>query len=353
MPKSARKVDLMLDSGAFSAFKKGETINLKAYAKYVKKFDPLLFSYVTMDVLPGYTGAAKSDADRLRKAEDTRDDATIETAASKSYENHARLKDMDLHPIPVFHQGEDFKWLQRMLDEKEPYIGISAIKSGWNDPGLHKNWFDKIWAMLPPGQKVHGFGITGSTFLLSYPWYSVDSTTWSKGAGFGKIYVPRMDRANKDFDWRAPCWQCSVSGVGRVEADLLNPGAMIEEHGSEKWRGSKRGHIEAQGVTHTGIIERFLNEYCDLTLDQVRDSSHLRRKAILIYYLTLAKVINVRIMFATSIGNRAWATLMNEVGATDRLLSYYELRAVKDEITEEFILKGTRSVRGERNNEEE
>jgi hypothetical protein len=322
----------MLDSGAFSAFKKGEEIDLKAYAKYIKAHADLWFSYVTLDVLPAAAiGSSKRDVDNLRAAERFRTNEAIEAAAKQSQRNHYKLRDMGLTPIPVFHQGESFKWLEQMLADKEPYIGISAIKSAWNEPEFHRKWFDECWKLIPKETKVHGFGITGGKFLIEYPWFSTDSTTWSKCAGYGRIYVPLYEfRGGVPVRplWNRKGFQVTVSGFDKLQDS------------SWKWRKSKRGHVEAMGEQQRLMIDKFLTDEVGISLAQARYSSDLRRRAVLIYYLRMCEAVGVKLMFATSILNRRWAILMNEVGATNRLLSYYELRHVPDELVYQFVQQG-------------
>jgi hypothetical protein len=50
------------------------------------------------------------------------------------------MKDAGLKPLPVFHHGEHFSWLERMLADGESYIGISTAK---NLPDLvQRRWLD-------------------------------------------------------------------------------------------------------------------------------------------------------------------------------------------------------------------
>jgi hypothetical protein len=41
-----------------------------------------------------------------------------------------------------------------------------------------------------PVVKMHGFGVTGYLFLIRYPWFSVDSASWTKVGSFGSFMVP-------------------------------------------------------------------------------------------------------------------------------------------------------------------
>jgi hypothetical protein len=115
---------IFLDSGAFSAWGKGVTIDLDSYIAFVRRHETLLHAYVNLDVIPGQYGEREQKLER------------IEAAAASSYRNQQRMKDAGLRPIPVFHQDESFHWLKRMLDDGEPCIALS--------PHLRRNWFNLI-----------------------------------------------------------------------------------------------------------------------------------------------------------------------------------------------------------------
>src|SRR5260221_8934511 len=110
-----KKVQLMLDSGAFSAWNRGEEINIKEYIAYVKRNQHLLHSHVNLDVIPGVHGQRRATDD-------------VESSAKQSYDNLQIMKAAELRPIPVFHHGESLTWLERLLKDGEPYIGLSASK---------------------------------------------------------------------------------------------------------------------------------------------------------------------------------------------------------------------------------
>ena len=85
------------------------------------------------------------------------------------------MKSKGLKPIPVFHQMEDFKWLYRMLDDGEPYLGISPTKG--SDRHEYRRWLDKVFTILTdkdgwPIVKTHG--------LRSYMHSRFSLETWPK-----------------------------------------------------------------------------------------------------------------------------------------------------------------------------
>jgi hypothetical protein len=113
-PKPLIKV--MLDSGAYSAWRQSGTIAIDDYIRFVRDVEPCVHTYVNLDVIPGAL-------ERPRTWNDT------QASADASYRNLQKMKDAGLRPLPVFHQGEDFKWLEKMLADGEDYIGISSAKN--------------------------------------------------------------------------------------------------------------------------------------------------------------------------------------------------------------------------------
>ena len=107
-------MDILLDSGAFSAFNLGERIDLDDYVGFVKANKGLIYRCINLDVIPGNFG------NREWRPE------AIEAAAAASYANQQKMKEAGLNPIPVFHQDENFRWLEKYLADDEDYICLSA-----------------------------------------------------------------------------------------------------------------------------------------------------------------------------------------------------------------------------------
>lgn len=332
----ARKVDLLLDSGAFSAWMRRESIDVRVYCKFVDQFKHLLWHYVTLDVIPGMR-------DKPRTQEQLAD------AAQQSYRNHQVMKDYGLSPIPVFHQGEEWSWLERLLKDGEPYIGISPFKD--IPVQSQRRWLDQVFSILTdakgvPFVKTHGFGTTHPKLLVRYPWYTVDSTTWTLTPGYGQIIVPSYGPDGK--------------------ADYKNPQRIVLSGVQHKSASSQRNQFEALGPTMQAWVRKFLAEEVGVTPAEARYGTGVRRKAVLIYYLRLEEVLQgnrfqarnagfakvhmpvkldpqphmpFHVVFATNV-SREWSHIMNEADARHRLLSYYELRD-NPEWVEPYILHGT------------
>lgn len=183
--EQSNKVDLFLDSGAFSAWTKGAKIDIQEYIQFIKEHEDVINVYANLDVIGD---------------------------ASATYKNQQIMEEAGLSPLPVFHYGSSEKYLKRYL-KKHSYISLggmvpistSALVS-WLDH-IFTNYLTNTTGM--PIVKVHGFGLTSLRLMLRYPWYSVDSTSWIVTGRLGSIYVPRFRNGQWLYD--EDSWKIAVS----------------------------------------------------------------------------------------------------------------------------------------------
>jgi hypothetical protein len=333
------KIQLLLDSGAYSAFKKSETLDLKDYIKYVQEQKHLLWNYVNMDVMP----PRKKDGERRTPAES-------EAAAKASYANLQEMKAHGLKPIPVFHRGEDWYWLERMLKDGEDYIGFSLSGSPWGDGA--EDWMDTLYRILTnqngdPIVKIHGFAITGIRRLLRYPFYSVDSTSWNVAGSYGWIQVPPRNERTGEFDYLSPPEFVSITNQGRNTkskklkvADTFGDikrewmiRYLEKEVGVElaQARNSHIYRIMAGIVLQKGISRSLPRIRYDASGNLIDDREPSHQKAISYEPLKMFFAINT---------DRDHNWLMNQAQVQYRLLSYYETRTEREDFLEQLATKG-------------
>lgn len=110
-----------------------------------------------------------------------------------------------LHPLPVIHYGTPLRWVERHLDAGYDFIGIGGLGQEATRNAYVK-WADKVFDFLcdypdrRPRVRTHGFAMTSYMLMIRYPWYSVDSASWAKAAGFGQIFVPHKRNGEFVFD---------------------------------------------------------------------------------------------------------------------------------------------------------
>lgn len=321
----------MLDSGAFTARRKGTAINIKEYIAYVKQNKKWLDSYVNLDVMPDRAdGSLKS----------------LNFSAKSSFDNWLTIRDAGLKPIPVFHMGEDFKWLEKMVAiDPKGVIGISRNMGA--APSEVLRWLDAVFTCLTNNQghplvRTHGFGMGSYRLCTRYPWFSVDHTSWQINPSNGIIELPT----------------CTAPGV----YDYMRP---IKFHISTRdiKATTNRGiRFDRLGEASQKVIQEFV-EQLGLTLAQVR-YSHVHRKCIMIrYYMLLArhcqnmvfrhgkglltaqafKVKNpvlkpwpLKMIFSTLVSFDDNNEPLNLARAPDRLASYYELKTMPEDALERY-----------------
>ena len=192
--KQKNKVDLFLDSGAFSAWSQGEEIDIQKYIAFIKENEKYINLYSNLDVIGDAAG---------------------------TWKNQQIMEQAGLNPIPVFHYGEDIKWLKRLVKKKYKYISLGGmVPISTKDLIL---CLDIIWKKYLtdekgiPIAKIHGFGLTSLKLMLRYPWYSVDSTSWVVTGRMGSIYIPK--RKSNKWVYDKNSWKIAVSNKSPSKKD--------------------------------------------------------------------------------------------------------------------------------------
>lgn len=100
-----------------------------------------------------------------------------------------------LSPVPVVHYKTDLKWLRRYVESGYDFIALGGLVGSTSQEDCRR-WIDDCFDYVCdtpsrlPRVKLHGFGVTTYSLLLRYPWFSVDSTSWTKIGAYGGILIP-------------------------------------------------------------------------------------------------------------------------------------------------------------------
>ncbi len=166
----------MLDSGAYTAWRKGSVIDIDEYIAFIKNHQDTFDEVINLDVIMD---------------------------AKQSYKNWIYMRRQGVNAIPVYHFGTDEIWLKRYLDQTD-YICIGAIANV--NPKQRLLGLSRIWQkyFIDPKTKlakykIHGLGITAAHAILRYPWYSVDSVSPHISAAYGGMYLPALKKNEADF----------------------------------------------------------------------------------------------------------------------------------------------------------
>lgn len=158
-------VSMFLDSGAFSLQKKAflAKINLdqftENYAAYVESTRRDWDFYVNVDYV---------------------------RHAPTAFKMMERLWSWGLKPMPVYHGDSSVDWFQRYVDHGCKLIGIAFMEMPQT---LIYRALKRVFALAEKNKvSLHGFGLSGE-YMATFPWYSVDSTTWFASCKYGEIII--------------------------------------------------------------------------------------------------------------------------------------------------------------------
>ena len=177
---------VFLDSGAFSAWTKGVEIDIQRYIEFIKQNQDVITVYANLDVI---------SPDRFSMG--------TKESAELTLRNQKIMEQVGLSPLPVFHIGEPFEYLEYYINYYD-YIGLGGMV-GKSRQTL-SSWLDVVFGKYVcdgkgyPKVKVHGFGLTCAQLMVKYPWYSVDSSTWIREAVMGKVTVPYLRQGKWIYD---------------------------------------------------------------------------------------------------------------------------------------------------------
>jgi hypothetical protein len=197
-------VELMLDSGAFTAWNSGKTIALADYCNFVRT-PPLHFHNVVQ-------------LDCIGNVEGTR-------------ENYLHMRSEGLRCIPVFTRGNTREALDEMYEDSD-YVLLGGIATGENVKGYVK-WFQT----LSGKRKVHWLGFTNREFLAHYRPFSADASSWHLASRMGAADVYVGKGVCRKLTW-ADCRHPSAALLPLLHSHGFC-GDMVKELGTrQRWRGA-------------------------------------------------------------------------------------------------------------------
>lgn len=223
------RVDLrprvIIDSGAFTAWSTGKTINPKDYAKWALEFDSrwrhkfAALRYINLDFIPGKKGVSATPEQ-------------LKEAVEKSMVHADFLRGTGLAPvIEVFHQDEPLHLLKKLVERSQ---GGCIALSPRNDVSVQKRevWLKQVCHYcvktfgknnMPP---AHGLAVTNERLLKTFPFYSVDSSSWVSclrfggGAAAGLKNIPRYKDSGAALAANIHTLRCEIRKYKKMEEDM-------------------------------------------------------------------------------------------------------------------------------------
>ncbi|MBC9731154.1 hypothetical protein [Streptomyces sp. TRM68367] len=202
------------DSGAHSARTLGLHLTLEDYAAWCHRWDHHLTLYANLDVI----GAPQA-----------------------TWDNQKRLEtEHGLTPIPVFHTGDPWEWLERYIDDGYTYIALGKLLGNPIPEVLP--WLAKAFKIADGRAVFHGFGMTVWRALREFPFYSVDSSTWTSSFRFGVVKL--FDPARGRF----------VKFTMRDKAQLLEHRDLLRAHHADPMHFATRATYSRTAATVLAAI---------------------------------------------------------------------------------------------------
>lgn len=174
------KGKLMIDSGAYSAYTKGTTIDIDRYIEYINSCCDVTDYFIALDIIP-------------------KEGDSLADVAEAGYQNYLYMIQRVVCPekiIPVHHAADPMSMLKKIVETKlpngqyVPYICLGGIVG--TNAGIDtflRNSFDIIKSSNNPFVKVHALGLTSLKLLERFPITSSDSTAWIMTGASGNIFT--------------------------------------------------------------------------------------------------------------------------------------------------------------------
>lgn len=194
--KSGMK-EVMLDSGAFTAFTKGHKVTLEeltaTYDDTLSKLNPKLQVWlINLDVIPGEYGRVASPKE-------------IDDALVASDINYKKLKKRyGDRVLPVYHQTEPLSRL-RDVCKQNWFIG-AGFRQDFSEEHRIRCAEEVLEYAHSQNVIVHGLATTGYKMLRRAPFDTVDSASWLYTAAMGGIHFidPRGDLSDISISQESP-----------------------------------------------------------------------------------------------------------------------------------------------------
>jgi len=264
-PEHTKKMDILIDSGAFTVMTQGKVINISEYVDYLRAFtaeDRWASVYAfNLDVIP--------ELDKFGHLSHE----TEEKAAEASFKNYLYLTEqakLDFI-IPVYHYRENLKWLKKIVESGCQYFAFGGMSGKVKSSAVKKKAFSELFLRLEEygyKGKVHMLGLCMPEVLCSNAWYSVDATI-TKSAGYGHIYLFDEKSKNKVS-------VCPVSPIrGRHES-------VMGAHSSDSYLADQLKVIGMGDITIEEMTTSFWArvEACFRSWSMFEDFVNRRRKEL-------------------------------------------------------------------------
>lgn len=165
-------INLLIDSGAFTAHNSGKPIDLNEYMEACKSFEGRCWQYVMLDVLRDNKQTIKN----------------FDTMLSKG-----------LNPMGVLTTDMLLDLVPHLL-QKNVYIGVPGGTATKGD--FIRKRFQDVYQLSNGKAKIHGLGYVKYPDMYQLPLYTVDSSTFAVGQMYGWLRT-FTGKGGFDYKWHS------------------------------------------------------------------------------------------------------------------------------------------------------
>jgi len=169
-------VNWMIDSGAFSVWRKGKHIDLDNYIDFCFHLENTVPCkskvYISLDQIPGIYGKGRPTVKQVKEA------------CKVSITNFHKCMDTGLKFMPVYHQFEPVEILKEYCQMTD-YVGLSPDNT--QPEKSKRKYLAGCFKHTGAEIKTHGFGYSSMKGMELFPFYSCDSISYKIGEIYGRV----------------------------------------------------------------------------------------------------------------------------------------------------------------------
>lgn len=212
-------VRFVLDSGAFTAWKSGNSISVDDYCNFIEALPSTPWRYFTLDKIGDPEGSKKNYDIMLKRG---------------------------FKPIPIFTRGENIKMLEEYYSTSD-VVGIGGLVRTPNNKGFING------IMRYVGKRhCHWLGFTSTDYLKRYKPYMCDSSSWT-----GALIYGRMELYDKNGEFVS----CSKDTfIKKPPLDVLRLLKEFEVNPADlavasNWKNSGKGDYPTEKVAFRSFVK--------------------------------------------------------------------------------------------------
>jgi len=173
-------VDLVIDSGAFTAWTSGKPINHRAYLDWLDQHKRHMRFAFALDVINDWRSSARNYDTAVERMGDT------------------------VLIVPTWHIGSPVAELDRLCRVAK-YVSIGGAVARFRQQQMLMRQFIQVHKIARKyGTSLHGLGITSTDALRKLPWASCDSSSWTIPRRMPMVYLANRDGRLVSFTYGQP-----------------------------------------------------------------------------------------------------------------------------------------------------